>query len=396
MPDPQLTAPLPDLKAAYQPGITSPAWPPEPPADTDPEIYADQYAGQIDRQRFCHILFADVTAANSAELKELLTKLTGFAHDQMDRPPVQSERQLDATVPNRRVSIAVGFGASLFTTRHGDDRFGLAAMRPRHLRIIPKIMGDEAFDPAHEVSDLIIIVASDEMYVNEFIFDWIFNDGVHPAITVRRLERGYSRPDSREPSGFVDGISNPKIGAPTEAAEDFVYVHPGDDEPDWCHHGTYLAYRKIRRGLGDFFKLSETDQAAVFGVDPETGIRIGGAPAAAHAEKMNPRRPGHSDLFGIADTDRRFLRRPYFFDEGLDPRGEEIRGVHHLSFVRQLTEQYEWPVLMWQTNPDFPHHGAGIDELYEKGGATNLTAGYYFMPAAAADGSYIGAGLIEG
>jgi deferrochelatase/peroxidase EfeB len=394
MPDFQLALPLPDLHSKYQPGITSPAWPPEPPADVDAKIYADEYAGQIDRQRFCHILFADVTAANNAELKELLTKLTVFAHDQMDMPPVQSERQLDATVPNRRVSIAVGFGGSLFTTSRGDDRFGLAAMRPRHLRIIPKIKGDEPFDPAQDVTDLIIIVASDDMYVNEFIFGWIFYHGVHPAITVRRLERGYSRPDSREPSGFEDGISNPKIGIASEA-EDFVYVHPGDDEPDWCHHGTYLAYRKIRRGLGDFFKLSKTDQAAVFGVDPKTGTRLRAASAHAHAQKMNPKRPGHHDLFGFADTDRRFLRRPYFFDDGLDPNGKEIRGVHHLSFVRRLTEQYEWPVLMWQSNPDFPQKGAGIDELYESGGAANLTSGYYFMPAAAATGSYIGAGLLD-
>jgi deferrochelatase/peroxidase EfeB len=393
MPDPQLVPPEPKRRGRYQPGITSPAWPPKPPPGVNGKIYAAQYAGQIDRQRFCHIVFADVTAANCAELKDLLTKLATFAHEQILRQPTQSERKLDPTVPNRRVSITVGFGASLFTTSHGDDRFGLAAMRPRHLRIIPKVKGDLPFDPAEEVTDLVIIVASDETYVNEFIFGRIYNGGVHPAIKVRRLERGYSRPDSREPSGFEDGISNPKVGIASEA-EDLVYVHLGDDEPDWCHHGTYLAYRKIRRGLADFFKLSKPDQAAVFGVNRKTGTRLKNPNPHAHAPKMNPRRTG-LDLFGTADAERRFLRRPYFFDDGLDASGAEIRGLHHLSFVRDLTKQYEWPVLMWQTNSDFPHPGSGIDALYESGGAANLTSGYYFMPAAAATGSYIGVGLID-
>jgi len=394
MPDSPLLSPGPVLDGPYQPGITSPAWPSRSPDGVDAKIYAAQYAGQIDRQRYCDILFADVTAASSAELKELLTKLTGFARHQMKKKPIQSERDLDAPVPDRRVSIAVGFGASMFTTCHGDDRFGLAALRPRHLKVIPKINGDKDFDPAHDVTDLVIIIASDDMYVNEYIFGLIYYGSVHSAITVRRLERGYSRPDSREPSGFEDGISNPKIGDDIDPAEELVYVRLGDGEPRWCHDGTYLAYRKIGRQLGGFFKLRARQRAAVFGVDPKTGTRISEAPADAHAPKINPRRPGQ-DLFGAFDTARRFLRRPYFFDDGLNSAGEEIRGVHHLSFARHLTDQYEWPVLMWQTNPDFPHKGAGIDELYESGGAANLSAGYYFMPAAAAAGSYIGAGLLD-
>ena len=66
-----------------------------------------------------------------------------------------------------------------------------------------------------------------------------------------------------------------------------------------------------------------------------------------------------------------------------------------MSFVRRLTDQYEWPVLMWQTNPDFPIKGAGGDELYKSGGAANMTGGYYFMPAAAPANGYIGAGLLD-
>ena len=212
MPDPALTPPLASREGPYQPGITSPAWPNDTPAGMDGRTYAAQYAGQLDRQRHCHIVFADVTVCTRAELRELLEKLTGFARHQMDKKPIQSDRDFDGVVPDRRVSVTIGFGASLFTTCRGDDRFGLAALKPRHLKILPRIDGDEDFDPAEQVTDLVVLVASDDMYVNEYIFGRLYYGGVHPGITVRRLERGYSRPDSREPSGFEDGLSNPKTG----------------------------------------------------------------------------------------------------------------------------------------------------------------------------------------
>jgi deferrochelatase/peroxidase EfeB len=259
---------------------------------------------------------------------------------------------------------------------------------------MPTIAGDEGFTPVEEAADLIILIASDDMYANEYVFGRIFYGGVHPGIAVRRLERGYSRPDSREPSGFEDGISNPRNLPPDYPMQGFVYVRGDDDEPAWCVDGTYLAYRKIRRRLAAFFKLDDEDRAQVFGVDARTGTRTPGAAACSHSQKINPHR-NHPDLFGMSDEERRFLRRPYFFDDGLDARGEEVRGLHHLSFVRRLTDQYEWPVQMWQTNPDFPHPGAGADALYGVGGAANIGGGYYFIPPAPAQGGFYGDGLLR-
>ncbi|HEY0312919.1 MAG TPA: Dyp-type peroxidase [Allosphingosinicella sp.] len=395
MPDTACPRPLPARDGPYQPGITSPAWPSEPPRGVDPNAYGAQYAGQIDRQRHCHIVFADVALSTRAELRGLLEKLTRFARHQMDKKPIQPDRSFDAAVTDRRVSVTIGFGASLFTTPQGDDRFGIAALKPRHLKIIPRVDGDEDFDPSLEVTDLVIIIASDDMYVNEYIFGRLYYGGVHPGIVVRRLERGYSRPDSREPSGFEDGISNPKAGASAESAESFVYVGKQDDEPSWCLDGTYLAYRKIRRRLRSFFKLDDDRRAAVFGIDAATGERLPDAAPHAHAQKINPKRANHRDLFGQVDVERRFIRRPYFFDDGVDGTSDEMRGVHHMSFVRGLIDQYEWPMLMWQTNPDFPTKGAGGDALYASGGASNMTAGYYFMPGAAPAAPYVGSGLLD-
>ena len=109
---------------------------------------------------------------------------------------------------------------------------------------------------------------------------------------------------------------------------------------------------------------------------------------------MNPRRTS-PDLFGVCDDSRRFLRRPYFFNDGLSPTGLELRGLHHLSFARNLGVQYEWPVHMWQMNEDFPTPGTGRDALYAVGGASNIGGGYFFIPAAGPDHDFIGSALLN-
>jgi deferrochelatase/peroxidase EfeB len=91
---------------------------------------------------------ADVAVASRAELADLLRKLTEFTRHQMDKPPTQEGwHPLDPPLPNRRVSITIGFGATLFTSTQGDDRFGIAGLRPSCLKIMPQIDGDDGFLP---------------------------------------------------------------------------------------------------------------------------------------------------------------------------------------------------------------------------------------------------------
>lgn len=391
-----LTPPPPDLGTRWQPGITDPIWKLPAPDDVDPKKYADRYAGQLERQRHLHIVTAEAAVSTRRELGELLLALTEFTRKEMHkRPPDRDRRPYDPPVETRRVTITVGFGATLFTTIAGDDRFNLAARRPRSLKIMPQIDGDEGgFHPRDHASDLIILIASDDYYVNEFIFGWMHHGNVHPGLRIRQVERGYARPDSREPSGFEDGISNPRNLSPAMQMNRLVYVTSADNEPGWCVDGTYLAYRKIRRRMASFFEKSLAEQEKVFGVEKSSGLRKLSMPDHAHAQKMNPRRRNHRDLFGKEDEERRFLRRPYFFNDGIGADGMEMRGLHHLSFVRNLGAQYEWPVLMWQTNPDFPFRGAGRDDLYTSGGASNIGGGYYFMPPAPRSSAYLGSQLL--
>jgi deferrochelatase/peroxidase EfeB len=405
-----LPPPLPLLDRAVQPGVTDPVWGNASPPHVDPEVYKEEYAGTLERQRHLHIITADVEARSRADLKKLLTALTGFAQHQMAKPPVRiGEREYDAPISSRRVTVTVGFGVTLFTTLTGEDRFGLAAQKPTWLKPIPRTEGDDhGFDPAAHAADLVILVASDDFYVNEYIFGRLLYRSFapklygsdFPPLRVRGVERGYARPDNREPSGFEDGLTNPKdTDNPNdpEGMHALVYVRDADEEPEWCVDGTYLAYRKVGRQLRAFFnEMNDRQREAVFGVHRTTGVRHAKPAPNAHSPKMNPRRKT-ADLLGVKDGSRRFLRRPYFFTEGVAAGGAEMRGLHHLSFARNLGYQYEWPVHMWQMNKDFPNRGDGIDALYEVGGARNVGGGYFFVPAApsSAKGDFFGSALLR-
>lgn len=381
-----LPLPVPRLSGHFQPGVTDPVWPAAAPAGIDAGAYNNVYAGRLARQRYLHIVTANVTpdivAGSDRALAGVIEALGEFAHDQMVRKPDHVEhRPFDPPIRSPRVTVTVGYGATLFTTPEGDDRFGLAGVKPTWLKIIPPIPGDDAaFSPRAYASDFIILLASDDPYVNEYLFGLLHYGNVHPGIAVETLERGYARPDSREPGGFEDGSSNPLDAERDSPMHHFVYVREKDEEPDWCIHGTYLGYRKIQRRLRAFFKLDKHQQDEIMGADRNTGEPIAGMPAHCHKFKMNPRRD-EPDLLGIKDDQRQILRRPYFYDDGLDAQGHELRGVHHMSFARNLALQYEWRIQMWQMNKHFPKPHSGADSLYDpSGGAMNVGGGYYFLP----------------
>ena len=131
MSDTILPVPLPRYDGPFQPGVTDPVWDAAPPPGTDQEKYESRYAGQLERQRYLHVITADVSATTRQELNALLTKLTGFAqHQMLKEPPGQHRRPYDVPIKSQRVTVTIGFGATLFTTKQGDDRFTIAGKKP--------------------------------------------------------------------------------------------------------------------------------------------------------------------------------------------------------------------------------------------------------------------------
>lgn len=407
----------------HQTGITDPAWSVDVPAGVTDEEY-ERYRGAIDRQGFVTIMTADLKATAKSELEELLRKLTDFIYFEMHRKP--SERRMRPLDPQRlpksyRLTVTMGFGASLFLTEQGDDRFGIHHLKPSSLKRMPSFPGDAPdFSPAKTASDLVFVVASDHPYVNIHVARRLTKH-IDPRITVKHLEQAFSRPDLLEFLGFEDGTDNIR-NWPQNDMDRLVYVTDKEDEPEWCVGGSYLVYRKIRERLPVWENLAHhknemiQKQEALIGREKESGLPLShhrdpndprtpvypdptdasDGPLSAHIRKVQPRRP-YPDIFGVDDLDRRFLRRPYSnYIDGVDEDGEIRTGLNFIAFMRSIREQFEYVATMWQMNPDFPVKGTGIDALYAHNILSTIYGGYYFCPPAPLDkNDFIGSALFQ-
>lgn len=452
LPEPLYTAP-------YQNGITDPIWPvefdgeidirriaellgklassrrladdsPTPPDEEElRKQYASDYAGRTARQNNLTLIRANVLAQDRAELVEVLKLLTAFAVEEMERKPsITSVAVLEHIPASYRITVTFGFGASLFVDASGCDRFGLRAHKPRHLKVMPSFPGDSRrFDPEKSASDLVIVVSSDHPYVNiatTRFFVEFFNARfrqAHPEVSQRKvleflsIEEGFARKDKREFLRFDDGIDNVHMGP--DDLHRFVYVEETDNEPAWCVNGSYLVYRKIRENMPRWEGLAESEQEAHIGREKKSGKplsrQVSGAdgmmpvypdatdaqdgPLNSHVRKVQPRR-AEPDLFGLSDLERRFVRRPYPFFNGLDrATGCTVNGLQFVAFMKSIQQQFEHVTNMWQMNPDFPVPGTGNDVLFEKGILSVIDGGYYFCPPGLRKaGDFIGAPLFEG
>ncbi|MDB5269091.1 MAG: Dyp-type peroxidase [Hymenobacter sp.] len=416
--------PQPRLDGPFQPGITDPQWPLEAPEGINPERYLVERAGRINPQRFLTIVAADVQVPDRDALQQVLRSITRFARYEMARHPVDNHVPvLEYLPPNYRVTVTVALGASLFATAQGDDRFQLGAFRPRWLKTMPRVTGD-AYEPADHGTDFLFVIASDHPYVNMAIARSLIHGYVDKRLVIRRVEQGFSRPDKREMLRFDDGVDNLSNARDLEL-DRHVYIQTQDEEPAWCQNGTYLAWRKIRENLPVWEALRPprpstpeteprhtsgqptaqreppTEQENMIGRYKKDSMPLskqstgpGGltpvfqhppdareTPFTAHIRKVQPRRQG-LDLLGAEDLERRFLRRAYPYLDGLDENNALNCGLLFMAFARNLRKQFEWPIQMWQTNPDFPVKDTGIDALYGRGILSNITGGYYFCPAA--------------
>ncbi|MDC8004301.1 Dyp-type peroxidase [Aureisphaera galaxeae] len=423
-----LPTPLPFYEGEFQSGISDPRYPLHPGIDLEDPSKYERYKGIVDKQKCCAILRGDVLCDNAEELQVLLKVISDYSHRSMLKAPSKNNLlPLDESkVPDTyRVTVTVGFGASLFVDPTGFDRFGIRGQRPKYLKPMPAFPGDSKdFNPSEDQSDLIFIVASDSMYVNVSIARYfaqyinrdcrkiLKTDDTKSYFKVHSVEQGFSRPDEREFLRFNDGIDNLRSGIDLEK---LVFVDNNDAEPDWCFNGSYMVYRKIRENMPVWEAFHDKKQSEMIGRDKKTSMPLSRDKTGianltpvypdpkderdgklnAHIRKVQPRRPT-PDLFGINDLDRRFLRRPYPFFDGVDETGKSVNGLHFIAYMKSIQQQFEHVTNMWQMNEDFPVPGTGMDALYSKGVLETISGGYYFCPPAPKDKEdYLGSGLFK-
>ncbi|WP_082034640.1 iron uptake transporter deferrochelatase/peroxidase subunit [Nigerium massiliense] len=248
------------------------------------------------------------------------------------------------------LSITFGFGASLFETPSGKDRYGLASKRPANLlHAVPRMAG-EKLDPSTCNGDLIVQACAEDPMVAMHAIHNLTRIAFGRA-SVRWGQLGYGRTSStskgqktaRNLFGFKDGTASLKGEDSQQLLTDNLWIQPGDPAGKYFAGGAYMGVRKISMFMEVWDELSLAEQERIVGRDklegaPLSGQREHDAPdfaakdgdgrlaidAGSHLAVVHPSHNGGA----------RMLRRGYNFMEGNDPLGRLRGGLFFIAFGR--------------------------------------------------------------
>jgi deferrochelatase/peroxidase EfeB len=286
----------------------------------------------------------------------------------------------------------VAVGASLF-----DDRFGLAASKPRHLITMEQFPND-ALDRNLCHGDVMLQICSNTAETNiHALRDVIKNlpdllalrwklDGFLPPHTIKRA----GKDTVRNLLGFKDGTANLAV-SDSALMERTVWVQRGGDEPAWTAGGSYQVVRVIRNLVERWDRTPLAEQQRIIGRDKMSGAPLGmnnehdippyasdpqdqRVPLNAHIRLANPRnKESEASLI---------LRRGYNFSRGLSAAGQLDMGLLFVCFQSNLSAGF----LAIQNRLS----GERLEEYIKP-----IGGGYFFvLPGAQDNNAFLGQGLL--
>ncbi|MGZ4430067.1 MAG: Dyp-type peroxidase [Gaiellales bacterium] len=276
------------------------------------------------QQKYLQFGAFDLNARSRGDLRDLLHVWTDAGARLTSGQPEQGDQPFDPA----RLTLTVGFGASLF-----DTRFGLGPRRPPALADIPHFHGDR-LDAARSHGDIGVQCCSESSEVAARALHTL-------ATTARSVARlrwshaGFIRDPlpgeeggtPRNLFGFKDGTNNLDTTDDARMREN-VWVNPGDG-PAWMTNGTYLVCRRIVMQIQEFLPEPVDVQQHAIGRKKASGAPYGQKhefdpvipskePVDSHIMVGNPRRAGSQA--------ERILRRGYTFTDGYDAELSTPRG----------------------------------------------------------------------
>jgi len=307
------------------------------------------------QQRYSTHAAFDVTAASKPGLTELLATITDRARFLtgggtppdlgVGSPPSDSDI-LGPVVPADGLTVTLSAGSTLF-----DDRFGLAASKPRRLTLM-RTFPNDALETAWCHGDLMLqLCANNPDTVHHALRD--ITKHTRGAMQARFRMDGFVSPPRpsgtpRNLLGFKDGISQPE----GTQLQHLNWVTASSDEPAWAVGGSYHVVRLIRMLIEFWDRVSINEQQNMFGRFRDSGATLDSStgneftapdygadpqgnviPLDSHIRLANPRTKA-------ADPSR-IYRRPYNYDLGFDENGNVQCGLVFVCFQQDVHKQFE-------------------------------------------------------
>lgn len=361
-------------------------------------------AGILTPQQASMMLVAfDVLASDKSELERLFRLLTqritflttGGPAPETPNPrlPPMDSGILGSYIAPDNLTMTVSLGASLF-----DDRFGLAAQKPKSLQKMVRFPND-SLDAALCHGDLLIqICANTQDTVIHALRDLIKH--TPDLLSVRWKREGFisdhaARSKGKETPvnllGFKDGTANPN-SQDGPLMDRVVWVTADQGEPAWAVGGSYQAVRIIQFRVEFWDRTPLKEQQTIFGRDKQSGAPLGmknehDVPDYAsdpegnvialdsHIRLANPR---------TQETEQNLMmRRGYSYSLGVTNSGQLDMGLLFVCFQHDLEKGF----LTVQKRLN----GEALEEYVKP-----IGGGYFFaLPGVQDKNGWLAKGLLE-